>query len=160
MLKSADMTYPENYPLYEAKPAGGFALKLIIAVVISSVLVLGIYLWASGDGSTAWFLLAEALFILAIFWAVFPRSYRIYEDRIRIVLGALFSVNIPFKDIETVGVSNMASLTINFTTAFTTRYILIKKKKGMSIVITPASNELFAQEAAAALARWQKTQPE
>jgi hypothetical protein len=159
MLKSADMTYPESYPLSEAKPAGGFGLKLIMAIAIGSTLALGVYLWASGDEAGAWFLLAEALFILALFWAIFPRSYQIYQDRIRIVLGALFSVNIPFKDIEKVEVSNMASLTINFATAFTTRYILIKKKRGMSIVITPASNELFAEEAGAALARWRETQP-
>ncbi len=158
MLKSAGMNYPDSFPLSEAKPAGGFALKLIIAVAISSVLALGIYLWASGDEAGAWSLLAEALFILAIFRAVFPRSYQIYEDRIRIVLG-LFSVSIPFKDIETVKISNMASFTINFATAFTTRYILIKRRRGMSIVITPVSNELFAEEAGAALARWRETHP-
>jgi hypothetical protein len=159
MLKSADMNYPAGFMVSEAKPAGGFALKIIIAVAIGSVLALGIYLLASGDKAGAWFLLAEALFVLAVFWAVFPRSYQIYEDRIRIVLGALFSINIPFEDIEKVEVSSMASFTINFATAFTTRYILIKKRRGMGIVITPASNELFAEEAGAALARWRETQP-
>ena len=157
MLKFGDMAFSRSLLIHEEKPAGGPWLRLIITVSVGSLLMSGIYLWSSGDEAGGCSLMGEAVFVLALFRAVLPRSYQVYEDGIRIVLGAWFSVKIPFDIIEKIEVSSATSFTINFATAFTTRYILIKKKKGMSIAITPASNELFAENAGTALARWQKT---
>lgn len=142
--------------LYQDEPGYGLLLKLIF-LVPASLLVLGIYLWYSGETSDSLAVLAEAIFISLIFWAVFPRRYQVYEDHLRIVLGGPLAVKIRFDKITKVEVTNRTALTINFTTRITRTYVRIVKKNGLSIAITPKSNESFADNANRALAEWSRT---
>jgi hypothetical protein len=98
--------------------------------------------------------LAEALLIALIFWSVFPRSYQIYEDHIRIVLGGPFSSSIRFEYIETVLKTDRFGLNVNFVTRFARNYVRIVRKKGTSVAITPGDYDMFIENAAGALNDW------
>ncbi len=149
--------YSKSMLLYQDEPEYGAVLKLIIFIVPVMLLGLGIYLGSSGESSGALVLLFEALFVGLIFWFIFPRSYQVHEDHLSIVLGGPFTVKIGFAQIKTVEVTSKTALTVNFATRITTAYVRIVKKKGLSIAITPKSNESFADNANRALHRWQET---
>ena len=55
----------------------------------------------ANDLETSLGLLSTAVFIILIYLIVMPRKYCIMEDKIRIVLGRPFALNIAFKNIET-----------------------------------------------------------
>jgi hypothetical protein len=114
-------------------------------------------LWSSGDNSGGLALLVEAFVIGFIFLVVLPRRYQVYEDHLRIVLGGTFAVKIGFDQITTIEVTSRMALTVNFATKMTKNYVRIVKKKGLSIAITPKSNDLFVESANRALRRWQET---
>lgn len=152
------MNYSNSFLLYQDEPAYGRLLKFIIVALPAGLLGASAYLWSSGDNEGALGLVAEALFVSLIFWAVFPQKYQVYEDHLRIVLGGPFRVRIQFERIAAVEIANGIGFTVNFTTRFTRNYVTIVKKKGPSIAITPRSNELFVQNAREALGRWAKSQ--
>lgn len=143
--------------LYQDEPAYGLLLKLIIVMVPVILLAASIYLWSSGEKSDGLALLAEAFFIGLIFWVIFPRRYQVYEDRLRIVLGGPFAVNIGFEQIKIIEVTSRMALTVNFATKMTKAYVRIVKKHGLSIAITPKSNESFVDNANRALREWIRT---
>ena len=102
-------------------------------------------------------MLAEAFFVSVMFWAVFPRRYQVYEDHLRVVLGGPFLVKIRFDQITKIEVTSRMALTVNFATRITKTYVRIVKKNGLSIAITPKSNELFVDNASQALVEWART---
>lgn len=157
LLEADEMNYSKSLLLYEDKPSYGRILRLIVLVVPLALLAAGILLGAKGDFKAALTLLVESLVISLIFWSVFPRSYRVYEDHLRIVLGGPFSIKINFDQMTGIEITTRTLLTSNFVTRFTNTYVVIKKKKGMPIAITPNNNELFIENAGRALAQWKRT---
>jgi hypothetical protein len=143
--------------LYQDVPTYGPILRLIIVIVPGAMLAGSIYLWSSGDTSGGLALLVETFVIGCIFWLVFPRRYRVYEDHLRIVLGGPFSVKTGFDRVKTIEVTSRQNFGVNFVTKFTRSYVEIAKKRGMSIAITPGDNELFVENANRALSQWLKT---
>lgn len=158
MLQFIEMGYLNSFLLYQDQPDYGRLLKFIIVVMPAGLLAASAYLWSSGDSEGGLVLVAEALFVSLIFWAVFPRKYQVYEDHLRIVLGGPFKVKIWFEGITAVEVASGVALTVNFVTRMTGTYVRIVKKNGPGIAITPSANELFVQNASQALARWAKSQ--
>ena len=142
--------------MYQDEPAASL-LKLIIAIVPVALLVTSAYLWSSGENAGGLTLLAEAFVVGSILWVVFPRKYQVYKDYLCIVLGGPFAVKIWFYQIKMIEVTSRTALTVNFTTKMTMTYVRIVKKKGLSIAITPKSNDLFVENANQALRRWQET---
>ncbi len=151
------MSSTKSLLLYQDEPGYGSLLKLIIVVVPAGLLATGIYLWSSGESSGSLVLLAEAVFVSLMFWAVFPRRYQVYEDHLRVVLGGPFAVKIRFDQITKIEVTSKMALTVNFATRITKTYVRIVKKSGLSIAITPKSNELFVDNASLALGEWSRT---
>ncbi|MFH0769472.1 MAG: PH domain-containing protein [Chloroflexota bacterium] len=151
------MSYLKSLLLYEDEPAYSSLLKLIIVIFPVGLIVASIYLWSSGESSGGLALLFEALFISLIFWIVFPHRYQVYEDHLRIVLGGPFAVKIGFERIKTVEVTRRMALTVNFATKLAMTYVIIVKKNGLSIAITPKSNESFVENANRALSEWART---
>ena len=89
------MSYSKGILLYKDEPAGSL-LKLIAAIVPVTLLAVSAYLWSSGNDSGGLALLVEAFVIGFIFWIVLARTYQVYEDHLRIVLGGPFAVKIGF----------------------------------------------------------------
>jgi hypothetical protein len=81
--------------ILEDRPAMAFWLKLIIALTLGITLVLGIVLYFLDPLSgLSMFILTIGL--AALFYCILPRSYQIYTDRLKIVLGGPFRLTIPF----------------------------------------------------------------
>lgn len=148
------MSYSKSFLLYEDEPVYDLFLKLIIVLVPVGLLAASFSLWSSGEPSGSLALLAETLLISLIFWIVFPRRYQIYEDHLRIVLGGPFTVKIGFERIRSVEVTSRTFLTVNFTTRVRNTYVRIVKKNGLSIAITPKSNDPFVDNANRAMSQW------
>ncbi len=159
MLQSVRMDYSQSLLLHEDKPQYGLLLKLILIVVPVTLLASSIYLWSTGDSDGSLASVAVAFIIGLVFWFIFPREYRVYEDHLRIVLGGPFSVKVGFQNIETVRATSRSSLTINFVTRMTSSYVEIVKKRGMNIAITPTDGKSFVERANLALSRWVQTSP-
>jgi len=150
------MKYSQGLLVYQDKPTYGLLLKVIIGVVPAAMLVAGISLFSSGDSAGAILLFAETLFVGAIFWAVFPRSYQVYEDHLRIVLGGPFSIKVNFGNINEVVVTSKQGFTMNFVTRLTWTHVLINVKGGLDIAITPRDSESFIENANQALEEWRE----
>jgi hypothetical protein len=163
MLKSYLMDYSKSILLYEEPVTFGLPLKLIVMVLPVALVAMSLYLWSSGESEGGLALLVEAVFIGLIFLAIFPRKYQIYEDHLRIVLGGPFSVKIGFDRITRIEVTSKTALTVNFVTRIAKTYVIIIRKGGIGIAITPKSNTDFVENAKRAIGEWaraQRTKPQ
>lgn len=153
------MKYSQGLILYQDVPAYGLFLKLIFVVLPVVLLTLSYFLFSSGEREGGLTLLAEAFIVLLILITVSPRSYQVYEDHLRIVLGQPFSlkVKIRFDKIKSIRVTNQIVLSVNFATRMTGSYVAITPKRGLTIAITPKDNDAFVENANRALAEWLKT---
>ena len=145
--------YSTSLLIYQDKPRYGLLLRLILIIPLA-FLVGSLYLYLSGDTSGSLALLPEAFIVGLIFWLVFPREYQVYEDHLRIVLGGPFGVNISFAQVRKIEVTKRTDITVNFATAIARTYVIIVKKRGLGVAITPKNNESFAEHANQALIRW------
>ncbi len=153
------MNYTKSVLLYRDKPKYGLLLKIILVIPVA-FLVLSIYFWSSGETSGGLAFLIEAFLLGLIFWCVFPREYQVYEDHLRISLGSPFSVKVGFRNIETIRVTSKTSFTVNFVTRITRNYVVIKRKGGLNIAITPTDADSFVNNANSALEYWLKAKTE
>jgi hypothetical protein len=151
------MDYSKSLLLYQDEPEYGLLFKLIIIVPLTVLLAAFIYLGRMGESAGAVALLVEFIIFIFTFWAVFPRSYQVYEDHIRIKLGGPFSVGIGFDMVKTITVTSRQTLSVNLVTRLTKSYVEIAKKKGLSIAITPRNEYAFVENANRALNQWIKT---
>lgn len=154
LLELLGMKQRKGILLHQDKPDYGLALKLIIFIVPAMLVAVSLQLYFSGEGSGSLALLAEAIFVGFLFWAVFPRSYEVYEDHVRIVLGGPFSVRVSFDRIREIRISSRPSFSVNFVTRLGKSYVEIARKKSPSIAITPRDPELFVENANRALRQW------
>jgi hypothetical protein len=149
------MRYSKSLLLYQDDAPYGSFLKLIFLIVPAGLLIAGSYLWTSGEPAGGIVLLLEAFVVGVILWLVFPRKYQVYEDHLRIVLGGPFSVRVSFESITDVRVTSRGvALTMNFPTRFTRTYVMIARRGGLGIAITPKSNEQFVENANQAIKEW------
>ena len=146
--------------LYEDEPGWGLFLKMIIILAPSALLISSYYLFSKGETEGGQVLLLEAFIIGIIFLSVFARSYRVYEDHLRIVLGGPFSIKIGLDKIKSVEVTSKQHFSANFSTRMTGKYVAIIMKKGITIAITPKDNEQFVENANLALSELAKTRAE
>ena len=154
------MRYSKGLMLYEDEPGWGLFLKMIIILAPSALLIYSYYLFSKGETEGGQVLLLEAFIIGIIFLSVFARSYRVYEDHLRIVLGGPFSIKIGLDKIKSVEVTSKQHFSANFSTRMTGKYVAIIMKKGITIAITPKDNEQFVENANLALSELAKTRAE
>jgi hypothetical protein len=140
--------------IYEDSPHYDVWLKGIM-VLPAFFIIIGLYYLFTAQVESAIGLFAATLLMGAIYWAVLPRKYQILDSKIRIVLGGQFSFKIPFATLETAGVPEGVSLGINFATTFLSQHVVeIKRKKGMTVNITPTDRDLFLENLNKAMADW------
>lgn len=142
-----------TYLVHEDIPRVDFWLKLLLASILALTLVLGVWLlFEDIVGAIAMFgiTLVDAL----LFRTIIPRRYQIYSDRIRIVLGSPFALNIPFHDIaEARSVSGWKAFAyrgIRFATS-TQSVAEIVRRKGLGVVISPGDRDAFLERLRQAL---------
>jgi hypothetical protein len=135
-------------PVYEASsPVDRFLTILLTGIVIID---LAIAVWLSRvDITGTWFLLGTAVFLGLLFYIIFPKKYQVYEDRIRIVLGGPFAINVPFAAIKEIrpAPAGSGSVYTGLKLATNAKNIIeIVRTKGMGMIISPANRDLFLQQ--------------
>lgn len=142
--------------LYQDEPSG-ILLRMVLMLLPLAFLVGSAFLWSSGENEGSLSLLVTGLIMGVILWTVIPRKYQVYEDHLRIVLGGPLRMNIRFDQIKEIRVTSRTAMTMNFVTTFAKTYVIIARKNGMSIAITPKSNEAFIENANRAMDEWART---
>jgi hypothetical protein len=143
--------------VYEDNPHYDVWLKGIMVLPVFFILI-GLYYLFTAQVESAIGLFATALLMGAIYWAVLPRKYRILDSKLKIVLGGQFSFNIPFDTLITAGKPEGVSLGLNFATTFLSQHVVeIKRKKGMTVNITPNDRDLFLENLNKAVYDWKRS---
>ncbi len=97
----------------------------------------------------ALFLVYEGIFLALLFYFIMPRKLEIHQDKLRIVLGSPFAINIPLSTIKeakkTSGTKAFVYSGVRFATS--SKYVVeIVRNKGMNYVISPRNGELFLEQ--------------
>lgn len=137
-----------NTPLFEDTSRYDLWLKLVMIGVPAALLINAIALISENKGD-AWSMFGTMAFVILLFHAVLPKRFQVFEDRLRIVLGKPFAINIRLSNINHVrkvtGVKALASSGVRFATS--SRYVVeIAHKKGLTVTISPASGEIFLEQ--------------
>ena len=137
-----------NTPVYEDRPLYDIWLKLILGGVLALTFILGVILIAENIGA-ALTMFGVTLFDALLFKAVLPQRFQVFEDRLKIVLGLTFAINIPFSNIvdarSASSIKAFAYWGIRFATS--TRYVAeIVRKKGLNLVISPSEGDIFLEQ--------------
>jgi hypothetical protein len=139
--------------IYEDRPHYSLWLKVILWFIIALVLFPALTTFDS-NRNEAFGMIGTAVFIVLIFWAVMPRRYCIYDNKIKIEMGKPFSVTFHFDAIKYAGVPRgKFTVGINFVTSFG-NIVEIDRKKGMNVNISPSNREVFLDYLNRALDKW------
>jgi hypothetical protein len=138
----------QGNPIYSDHPQLVGWLKLILGLILTVTLIMGVVM-LSFDWAAALIMFGVTLFDAALFYCILPRSYQIYTDRLKIVLGGHWGMNVLFKDIRSVsraaGSSAFGSAGIRFATS--PKYVVEIRRKGkLSVIISPSSGDLFLEQ--------------
>jgi hypothetical protein len=142
-----------GYLLYEDTPRYDGWFKLMLGAMLLITFVIGIVLlWYDPTGALGMFgvTVADAL----ILYFVMPKRYQLYDDKVRIVLGWPFGMDIRLSDVKEVrppGRSdNLAVRRIKFATSSRTATEVVRRN-GWTVVISPSDREAFIQRVNEAL---------
>jgi hypothetical protein len=142
--------------IYEDSPHYDVWLKGIMMLPVFFILM-GLYWLFTDQVEAAIGMFATTLLMGALYWAILPRKYRILDSKFKIVLGGPFSFNIPFDNLEAAGAPEGATFGINFATTFISEHIVeIKRKRGLTVNITPNNRDQFLENLNKALTDWRR----
>ena len=150
---SRDATGNPSYPIHEDGARYDLWLKLILGSTLLLTLVLGI-VFLSFDTAGALVMFGVTVFDALLFNAILPRRYQIYQDRLRIVLGKPFAINIAFSTIEEArpATGSMAFVYWGIRLATSSKSVVeIVRSKGLNVVISPANRDAFLEQLRQAL---------
>ena len=140
-------TQQESSLLHEDTAEYDSWLKLILGGTLSFTLLLGVYLLYV-DRTGALICFGVTVFDALLFYAILPQRYQIWTDRVRIVLGRPFSVNLPLSTISearpTSGAKAFAYRGVRFATSSKT-VVEIVRHRSWNFVISPVNRELFLE---------------
>ncbi|MFC1871535.1 hypothetical protein ACFLYF_03950 [Chloroflexota bacterium] len=125
-----------------------FWIKAILGGVLGILLFSGIALLPV-DTEGALVMFGATLFDALLFHAILPRRFQIFPDRLRIVLGQPFAINLALSNIAEARLSSgnkvFAYWGIRFATS--TRCIVeIVRKRGLNLVISPTNCDTFREQ--------------
>ena len=143
----------ESSLLHEDTAEYDLWLKLLLGVILAFTLVMGFFL-LSVDKTGAYIFLGVTVFDALLFYVVLPQRYQIWTDRVRIVLGRPFAVNIPLATIREArsasGSKAFAYWGVRFATS-SKNVVEIVRHRGWNFVISPSNRELFLKRLAEVL---------
>ncbi len=136
-----------GYLLYEDMPRYDGWLKLILAAALLATLVPAIVLfWYDTAGALA--MLGVTALDALIFYFVMPKRYQLYDDKVRIVLGGPFGMDIRLSDVKEArpssGSDSRAMRRLKFATSSRSATDIIRHS-GWSVVISPSDREAFLE---------------
>lgn len=137
-----------NNLVYEDTAKYDFWLKIILGSVLALTLTLGVIL-SYENIMAALTMFGVTIFDALLFRAILPQRFQILEDRLKIVLGGPFSINIALSDITEVrsasGKKAFVYQGIRFATSFQ-HIVEIVRKKGLNLVISPTNPDTFIEQ--------------
>lgn len=134
--------------IHEDRPQVVVWLKLLLGSVLGLTFIAGL-VFLTIDIAASLLMFALTVFDAGLFYIIMPRSYQIYTDRLRIVLGGPFGMNLPFKDIRSVQkfTGNMAFNATGIRFSTSNKYVLEIIRNGkMSVTISPSGGEMFMEQ--------------
>lgn len=137
-----------NYLLYEDKPKYDVWIIVLLGGVVALTFILGI-VQISVDTKEAFSVFGVVFFEIILFRIILPRRFQILSDKLRIVLGGPFAINIPLSDIKEVksrtGIKAFIYFGIRFATS-SNHTIEIVRHKGLNMVISPTNDDEFIKQ--------------
>ncbi|MFC1892721.1 hypothetical protein ACFLYR_01610 [Chloroflexota bacterium] len=137
-----------NTLLYEDTPKYDSWLKLVLGGVLALTFILGIvFLYQDTEAAIAMF--GITLFDALLFKAILPRRYQVFEDRVRILLGGPFAINISFSNIAEAKPASgrKAMIYSGIRLATSTHHVVeIVRKKGLNLVISPRDDDMSLEQ--------------
>jgi len=134
--------------LYEERAEYSYWLKLLFLIPVG--LIIGAIILASNHEYEGFLvLIAESAFFVLLFYVIMPRKYQIYEDKLRIVLGNPFGINIKYSTIKEVKHSSSIKAFVfgGIRFATSTRYIVeLVRNKGLNYVRSPQNGDSFIEQ--------------
>lgn len=120
-------------------------IGLFIGAVISSL---------NQESEASLVLLGEGIFFILLFYFIMPRRYQIFHDKLKIILGSPFSIDIPLSTIREVkhssGIKALFYYGVRFVTS--TKYVVeLVRNKGLNYVISPKNGEIFIEQLSQAI---------
>jgi len=135
-------------PLYEDTPQFDTWFRLIIAGVLAMPLIIGAGI-ASEDVNAALGMLGMVFLEAVLFRLLLPRRFQVFDDRLRIVMGGPWAINIPFSKITVARAASGSKALFygGLRLATSTRHVVeIVRQRGMNLVISPAHDEMFLEQ--------------
>ena len=134
--------------IYEDTPKYDLWLKLILGGVLALTLILGVIsIYRDTEAAIAMF--GITVFDALLFKAILPRRFQIFEDRLKILLGGPFSINILLSNIAEVKPASsrevFAYWGIRFATS-TSNVVEVVRKKGLNLIISPGNDDMFLEQ--------------
>ena len=113
--------------------------------------------WAVGYWELALSYLATAILILFVLWSLVPRSYELWPDRLLIVSGWPFRVNVPFDTVTEVyppGAKKGSISSENELSQPSPAVVKIKRSRGREVVLSPCDHSGFLEQVQVSLAEY------
>jgi hypothetical protein len=134
--------------IYEDTPKYDLWLKFILGGVLALTLILGVILiYRDTEAAIAMFGITG--FDALLFKAILPRRFQIFEDRLKILLGGPFSINILLSNIAEVKSASsrevFAYWGIRLATS-TSNVVEVVRKKGLNLIISPRNDDMFLEQ--------------
>ena len=135
--------------VYEEKLKIGLSLKVLLMFTFGVIIGLTVWSFHTGETVGAWILLIVLVFTAVLLFAVLPRKYQIFSDKIKVVCG-LLRIDILFGDVNAVEIRPRSDIygsleALRFGTGTGQKCIMIKRKRGMNILIQPRNTERFME---------------
>ena len=122
--------------------------KLLFLIPIG-LLIGAIFLAFNQESEASMALVVDGVFFVLLFYFIMPRRYQIYHDKLRIVLGSPFAINIPLSTIREAkhgsGINALVYFGVRFVTS--TKYVIeVVRNKGLNYVISPQNGDIFREQ--------------
>ena len=134
--------------IFEDIPKYDLWLKLLLISILAITFILGI-IFIYQDTEAAIVMFGITLFDALLFKAIFPRRFQIFEDRLIILLGGPFNINIPLSNISEAKPASGRKLFFYWGSRFATstqHVVEIIRKKGLNLVISPRNDDMFLEQ--------------
>lgn len=142
--------------MFEEEAEYGLGIKAILALPIAVIFSLFLLAFQEGEKNAATVLLLTTFMMTAIYWLVLPRRFRVLDDSLEIVLGITY--RIPFEEIKEVKKGSGKELVFfkGFKFATSSNVIVVIKKKGFSVTISPKNADFFLERLRSSLEAFRK----
>jgi hypothetical protein len=139
--------------IHEEYSERNFWLRFILIIPVA-LFISALYYLYNQNIAEALALLGDTVFISALLYFIFPRKYQIYDDRLKIVLGRPFAINILFSSIKEVRHAQGSKAYVYSGVRFATssRFVVeIQRVKGLNFIISPQNGDIFLNQLKKAL---------